>query len=148
MIRVDPVSRVESKRLVGQRELEIDIGDLTLYCLRKHDHIKVNFFLLHTNRLSIFSARYMCLKDHTIKTQFALKKKVCGRSHLHPHLTYIPETYHSAFLASLVAQTVKRLPAMWETWIQSLGREYLPGEGNGNPLQYSCLENSMDGGAL
>ena len=23
----------------------------------------------------------------------------------------------------------------------------LPGEGNGNPLQYSCLENSMDRGA-
>ena len=22
-----------------------------------------------------------------------------------------------------------------------------PGEGNGNPLQYSCLENLMDGGA-
>ena len=22
-----------------------------------------------------------------------------------------------------------------------------PGEGNSNPLQYSCLENSMDGGA-
>ena len=26
-----------------------------------------------------------------------------------------------------------------------LGRS--PGEGNGDPLQYSCLENSMDGGA-
>ena len=26
-------------------------------------------------------------------------------------------------MASLVAQTVKRLPAMWETWVQSLGRE-------------------------
>ena len=25
--------------------------------------------------------------------------------------------------ASLVAQRVKRLPAMWETWVQSLGRE-------------------------
>ena len=24
---------------------------------------------------------------------------------------------------------------------------FLPGEGNGNPLQYSCLENPMDGGA-
>ena len=24
---------------------------------------------------------------------------------------------------SLVAQTVKRLPTMWETWIQSLGQE-------------------------
>ena len=22
-----------------------------------------------------------------------------------------------------------------------------PGEGNGNPLQYSCLENHMEGGA-
>ena len=27
----------------------------------------------------------------------------------------------------------------------ALGRS--PGEGNGNPLQYSCLENPMDGGA-
>ena len=25
--------------------------------------------------------------------------------------------------ASLVAQTVKHLPAMWETWVRSLGRE-------------------------
>ena len=29
--------------------------------------------------------------------------------------------------------------------IPGLGRA--PGEGNGNPLQYSCLENSMDRGA-
>ena len=27
------------------------------------------------------------------------------------------------------------------------GLERSPGEGNGNPLQYSCLENSMDRGA-
>ena len=29
--------------------------------------------------------------------------------------------------------------------IPGLGRS--PGEGNGSPLQYSCLENPMDGGA-
>ena len=29
--------------------------------------------------------------------------------------------------------------------ITGMGRS--PGEGNGNPLQYSCLKNSMDGGA-
>ena len=29
--------------------------------------------------------------------------------------------------------------------IPGLGRS--PGEGNGNPLQYSCLENSKDRGA-
>ena len=28
-----------------------------------------------------------------------------------------------------------------------LGSGRSPGEGNGNPLQYSCLENSMEGGA-
>ena len=27
------------------------------------------------------------------------------------------------------------------------GLERSPGEGNGNPLQYSCLENPKDGGA-
>ena len=27
------------------------------------------------------------------------------------------------------------------------GWERFPGEGNGNPLQYPCLENPMDGGA-
>ena len=27
------------------------------------------------------------------------------------------------------------------------GLERSPGEGNGNPLQYSCLENAMDRGA-
>ena len=89
---------------------------------------------------------------------------------------------------------VKRLPATWETWVQSLGQEDLLekamapysstlawkipwtegpgglqsmgslesdtterlhfhfslsciGEGNGNPLQCSCLENPRDGGA-
>ena len=42
---------------------------------------------------------------------------------------------------------VKNLIAMQVTKVQSLGWEDSPGEGNGNPLQYSCLENSMDRGA-
>ena len=43
---------------------------------------------------------------------------------------------------------VKNLPARAEDMglIHGLGRS--PGEGNGNPLQYSCLENFMDRGAL
>ena len=45
---------------------------------------------------------------------------------------------------SLVAQTVKNLPERHETYIQSLGWEDPLGEGNGNPLQYSSLENPMD----
>ena len=34
-----------------------------------------------------------------------------------------------------------------ETWVLSLGWESPPGEGNGNPLQYSWLGNLMDRGA-
>ena len=108
---------------------------------------------------------------------------------------------YSTLKTSLVTQTVKRLPTIRETRVQSLGWEDLlekgmathssilaspaphtkkglkvilgfpggsevkasacnagdpgsipgsgrsPGEGNGNPLQYSCLENPMDRGA-
>ena len=47
----------------------------------------------------------------------------------------------------LVAQMVKA--AAYSVgdpgWIPGLGRS--PGEGNGNPVQYSCLENPMDRGA-
>ena len=50
------------------------------------------------------------------------------------------------FRASLVAQTVKNPLALWEPWVQSLGRED-PLEKEGNPLQYSCLENPMDRGS-
>ena len=51
---------------------------------------------------------------------------------------------------ALVDQLVKNLPAnVGDTrdvgWIPGSGRS--PEEGNGDPLQYSCLENSMDRGA-
>ena len=91
-------------------------------------------------------------------------------------LLYIRSLVHSRW-ASLVAQLVKNLLAVWETWVRSLGWEdplekgfphslvsiesacnagdpgsipglgRSPGEGNGNPVQYSCLENPMDRGA-
>ena len=46
--------------------------------------------------------------------------------------------------ASLMAQMVKTVPPMLGL-TPGLGRP--PGEGNGNPLQYPCLDNSMDRGA-
>ena len=61
----------------------------------------------------------------------------------HPFKNY----FASSFLhqASLVVQMAKKLPAMWESWVQSLGwLGRSPGEGNGYPLQYSGLENSMN----
>ena len=50
---------------------------------------------------------------------------------------------------SLVAQRVKHLhlPHWRETRFNPCIRGRSPGEGNGNPLQYSCLENPTDGEA-
>ena len=52
--------------------------------------------------------------------------------------------YNIGFPGSSV---VKNLPANAgdESSISGSGRS--PGERNGNPVQYSCLENPMDGGA-
>ena len=45
-----------------------------------------------------------------------------------------------------MAKMVKNLLAMQDIQVQTLGWEDSPGEGNGNPLQYFCLENPMDKG--
>ena len=55
--------------------------------------------------------------------------------------------YMNIYGAFLVAQMVKNMLAIQETQVRSLGWEDSLGEGNGNPLQFSCLENSMDRGA-
>ena len=47
---------------------------------------------------------------------------------------------------SLMTQTVKNLPAVGKTGLDPcVGK--IPWQGNGYPLQYSYLENSMDRGA-
>jgi len=42
---------------------------------------------------------------------------------------------------------VRNLPASPEDTGSILEKGRSPGEGHGNPLQYSCLENPMDRGA-
>ena len=66
--------------------------------------------------------------------------------HLGPVSTIIwfPRLVAGAFQVALV---VKNPPANAgdlrdSSWIPGLG--IFPGEGHGNPLQYSCLENPMD----
>ena len=47
-------------------------------------------------------------------------------------------------MGTLVAQTIKNLPAIQKT--PGSGRS--PGDRNGHPLQYSCLEKIMDRGVI
>ena len=61
-------------------------------------------------------------------------------------ILFIPQPT-SCHWASLIAQLVKSLPAMQDPQVLFLGREDPLEKGNGNPLQYSCLENSTGRGA-
>ena len=51
------------------------------------------------------------------------------------------------FLGGSDGKEVNNLSALQEIWVLSLAGKRFPGEGNGYPLQYSCLENSKDRGA-
>ena len=90
--------------------------------------------------ISLFSHLYnllsICLYLSFISTYLVI--------YLSYSLLKILKVYYTV-VPSLVAQTVKNLPAVHLGLIPGLGRA--AGEGNGNPLQSSCLENSMDRGA-
>jgi len=89
-------------------------------------------------------------QETDVKAQAARQRK----GHILPSSTFcsirafnwLDEAHHTEG-ASPVAQMIKNLPAMQETWVQSLGQEDSPREGHGNSLQHSCLENSIDRGA-
>ena len=74
------------------------------------------------------------------------KKKLC-QSLFNYYLLF------QEFRASLVVQSIKNPPAVQKSAFNARdpgsvhGSGRSPGEVNGNPLQYSCQENSMDRGA-
>ena len=84
--------------------------------------------------------------DFPIDFEFHCYQLVNNYSDTTQHFSYAEYKAQSPGV-SLVAQTVKNLPVNAGDlgWIPRSGR--VPGEGNGYPLQYSCLENPMDGEA-
>ena len=59
------------------------------------------------------------------------------------------KTLLTLYLGFPGGSVVKNPPAKQGTWVQGRdpGSGRSPGEGSGNPLQYSCLGNSVDRGA-
>ena len=93
-----------------------------------------------SNDKGIFSQSVL-LESHQIKSA---KGKLC----IEPLCTHSPPLHHCVdFLRAPSGSEGKE--SAFKDWdlgsIPGLGRS--PGEGNGNPLQYSCLEDSMDRGA-
>ena len=93
-----------------------------------------------------FIASQLCLRCITIKIQFSSSKKPVQRRQWHPTPVLLPRKSHG--WRSLVGCSP------WGRWesdtTEQLHFHFSPsciGEGNGNPLQGSCLENPRDGGA-
>ena len=60
----------------------------------------------------------------TLDSEFSrIVKSADGKTSVAPQLAKAYDVFPHSFRASLVAQLVKNLPAMWETWDRSLGWE-------------------------
>ena len=98
----------------------------------------VHLWLIHVDvwqKPTTFCKAIILQFKNKLKTWLKAKKKKVIQYYLKNTLSSSP-----------AAQMVKNLPAMQEMpSIPGSGR--CPGEGNGNALQYSCLENPMDRGA-
>ena len=68
------------------------------------------------------------------------------QSHFTDEKTWVQRVWLVCPSVSLVAPTVKNMSAMKEISVWSLGWEDPPEGGNGSPLKYSCLENSVGRG--
>ena len=104
---------------------------------------------------------YFCFTDYTKAFDCVKPNKLCKilqEMGIPDHLTCFlrnlyagqeatVRTRRGSTGASLVAQMVKESACNAGDLGSIPGSGRSPGEGNGNPLQYSCLENSMDGGA-
>ena len=67
---------------------------------------------------------------------------------IHTYISPLVFAFKPVYLrTSLVAQTVKNLPAVQETWVQSLGREDPLEKEMATQSRYSGLQNPMERGA-
>jgi len=97
---------------------------------------QLDWFLLSYLNVCTWTCVYVC-------DLFALVQLIeAGKS------TFFFFIYPKQFpFIKVVAQRLKHLPGMWETRVQYLGWEDPLEKENGTPLQYSRLENPMEGGA-
>ena len=75
------------------------------------------------------------IKEQTRNTEVQINEKEIGK---------LPEKWFT-----VIVKMIKNLENKMEKMQDSVNKdlEELKGEGNGTPLQYSCLENPMDGRA-
>ena len=78
--------------------------------------------------------------EHYIQYSGVMEKNMKKNTYIHLYIYVYVQGFPGGTEVKASACNVGELGSI-------LGSGRSPGEGNGNPLQYSCLENPMDGGA-
>ena len=76
------------------------------------------------------------MKEQTRNTEVQINEEEIGK---------LPEKEFRLMIVKMIKNLENKMEKMQDSVNKDL--EELKGEGNGTPLQYSCLENPMDGGA-
>ena len=91
--------------------------------------------------VSVLRALYFCSLWN--KSCLLATLSVCQVHSVAPQRTWIPISVWITFMGHFFWASFGQ--SSWCAWY-FVYPSVLPGEGNGTPLQYSCLENPMDGG--
>ena len=95
--------------------------------------------------MKLYLKHHQRFTEHLIACEYATYVSIWQRRQWHPTPVLLPGKSHG--WRSLVLQSLGSL-RVGHDWAASLSLfTFIIGEGNGNPLQCSCLENSRDWGA-
>ena len=135
---------------------------IILYNLDQGNQMTLDSFFVHPKGWCIFAVTTNILSNTSWNKLMAI---IClfSRQYLKPAFIFICSLFlwptvvilkvsficcPNPQMSSPGGSVVKNLPANAGDLGSIPGWGRSPGEGNGNPLQYSCLENPMDRGAL
>ena len=97
------------------------------------------------HKLRFVESKFLVLNWNIVDLQYCVSFKCTAKWISFTYMHCFMYTY-TQYMASLVAQSGKNLPAVQETRVQSLGWEDPLEKEMATPLQYPCLENLMDRG--
>ena len=115
-----------------------------LYHLLSICLLKDTFHIFTIVNAAVNTEVHISFQIHAAFVELLLRREIPGFND-NSSSTYLPHTYKVP-RTSLVAQTVKCLAYNIGDLGSIPGSGRSSGEGNGNPVQYSCLENPMDRG--
>ena len=124
------------------------VGILRVIALNLYRFAVLTVLLVSIHEHRMFSSLFRSSVHSAVFYNFHCIHVWTVQAHLYIFGLYFPlNTYYQPYMDFPGSSAVKNLPANAGIAGSISGSGRSPGEGNGNPLQYSCLGNPMDRGA-